>query len=263
VVHPGVYALNSAPLTRRQRWFAATLTSPDSFLSHASAGACYGFRPWEGSFETITRPGRSGQRRHGGVLVLRSTTLDGETTQHNGIAITTPERTVVDLSMHLDDRATGRMFREAIRLKTTTAKEVQETLGRCQGRRRNRLLADLASRYATLPYRRTRSNPEALALELLHDAGVEPPQVNVKVAGEEADLVWRQRQLIIEIDGGQFHQFPGEDARKKRAWEAAGYTVRRLPSDDVYDRPAELVRLAPPARSRRRPAARSRPSARR
>src|SRR5438094_6824235 len=68
VIHRGVYAVNSAPLTRRQLWIAATLTSPNSFLSHASAGACWGLRPWQGGFETITRPGSGGPKRVGGVL---------------------------------------------------------------------------------------------------------------------------------------------------------------------------------------------------
>jgi hypothetical protein len=44
-IHQGVFALNSAPLTRRQLWFAAVLTAPGSVLSHGSAGACYGFLP--------------------------------------------------------------------------------------------------------------------------------------------------------------------------------------------------------------------------
>jgi predicted transcriptional regulator of viral defense system len=245
VVHAGVYALTQAPLSRRQRWFAASLTSPDSFLSHASAGACHGFRPWEGSFEIVTRPGTGGPRRFGDVLVCRSTTLDGETTRLDGIAITTAARTLVDLSTHLDGRAVGRMFREALRLKTVTAQQVREALERCQGRRRNKLLADLASRYATLPYHRTKSNPEALALEILHDAGREPPRVNVKVAGKEADLTWPKHGRIIEIDGPDFHRFRAEDARKEAAWRRAGYTVRRIPSDDIYHRPEELLRLAP------------------
>jgi hypothetical protein len=110
VVHPGVYALNNAPLTRRQLWIAATLTSPDSFLSHASAGACWGIRGYEGSLEMVSRPGSGGPKRLGGVLVLRSKTLDGDTTTHDGIKITTAARTVIDLAPHLDARATGRMF---------------------------------------------------------------------------------------------------------------------------------------------------------
>src|SRR5436190_22649272 len=66
-VHVGVYVMTHAPLTRRQSWIAATLTSPDSVLSHASAGACRGFRPFEATVETITRPGSGGRRRSGSL----------------------------------------------------------------------------------------------------------------------------------------------------------------------------------------------------
>ena len=67
--------------------------------------------------------------------------------------------------------------------------------------------------------------------------------MNRKIAGEEADLIWRKRRLIIEIDGGPFHLDVGEDLRKQQIWERAGYTVRRIPSDAVWNEPARLVAL--------------------
>jgi very-short-patch-repair endonuclease len=54
------------------------------------------------------------------------------------------------------------------------------------------------------------------------------------IAGEEADLVWADRRLIIEVDGPQFHRFRDEDERKESVWREAGFTVRRIASDDVY-----------------------------
>jgi hypothetical protein len=242
-IHPGVYVLTRSPLSRRQKWFAAVLTAPGSALSHGSAGACYGFYRFTRSYEVVTRPGRGGRRRQGGVLVFRSTCLDGDVTRHMGIPITTAARVLVDLAPGLDENRLGRAFREAIRLKTTTARRVLESLERRSGRAGAPLLSALAARYATLPYERTRSDAEGRALELIHDAGIPPPRVNTKVAGEEADLVWVERQLIVEVDGPQFHQFPDEDARKERCWRAAGFTVRRAPSDTVYDAPADLVAI--------------------
>ncbi len=242
-IHSGVYALTHAPLTRHQRWIAATLTTPESVLSHASAAALYGIRAYEGSFETITRPGSGGRCRTGALLVSRSSTLTMEATHHDGIRVTTPARTVIDLAAHLSARDTGRLLREALRLDLTTHPELLEALERHRGRRGTRHLADLAARYGTIAYRRTRSDAEARALEVLHGAGVEAPRVNVWVAGEEADLVWAKRRLIVEIDGPQYHRFPDEDARKQAVWDAAGYTVRRLPSDAVYHEPGRLVEL--------------------
>ncbi len=244
VAHRGVYALTQAPLTREQRWMAATLTTPGSVLSHASAGAHEGFRPWEGAFEVVTRPGSGGPRRFGAVLVNRSTTLAGATRIDGTLRTTTPERTLIDLAAHVSAGDLARSFREAIRIGATDGRTLVAALGRHRGRRGVARLAELVHRYDGLPYHRARSNAEARALEVLRDAGVEPPQINVAIAGHEADLVWPARRLIVEIDGPDFHRFADRDAQRRAAWEAAGFIVRRLPSGDVYDRPARIVALA-------------------
>lgn len=243
-IHPGVYALTQAAPTQLQLWWAATLTAPDTFLSHGSAGACFGFYRFHKPFEVVTRPGQGGRRRQGRVLVFRSKHLEGETTRHMGIPITTAERVLVDLAPGLNRKRLGRALREAVRLKTTTmAKVLRCAEGHPQ---RTAELHALATRYARIPYHRTRSDAEALGLEVLLDAGVELPLVNELVAGEEADYTWLREKRIIEIDGPQFHRFKDQDARKTRIWRAAGFDVRRIGSDAVYDRPHELVALCRP-----------------
>jgi len=242
-VFAGVYALTQAPLTRRQRWIAATLTTPASVLSHASAGACWGFRPWQAGFETITRPGSGGRRQRGGLLICHSHALSQEITSRDGIVITTAARTLIDLAPHLPAHELGRATREALRLKCLSADDLRAALERHRGRRGTRRLAELATRYAALPYARARSDAESRALEILHDAGVEPPRLNVRIAAEEADLVWEDRKLIVEIDGPQFHRFPEEDARKQGRWEAAGYVVERVSSNVVYHEPERLLAI--------------------
>jgi hypothetical protein len=244
VIHRGVYALTHAPLSREQLWVAATLTTADSFLSNGSAGARYGIYRFNRSFEVVTRPGNGGPRRSGALLVYRSRSLDGDRVIHRGIRMTTPERTVIDLAAFSDPKAARRLLREALRLKLTRPLRIVATAWRHQHRRNAPLVAQLAARYARLPYDRTRSDAEALALELLHDAGIPQPLVNHRIAGEEADLTWIGRKLIVEIDGPQFHLFKDEDARKQRIWEQAGFTVRRLVSDAVYAEPARLIGLA-------------------
>jgi Protein of unknown function (DUF559) len=244
-LHTGVYVLTSSPLTRRQCWFAAVLTASGTVLSHGSAGACYGFHRFRRGYEVVTRPGQGGRRRRRGLIVFHSKMIEADTTRHDGIPVTTAPRTLIDLAAGLDPKRLGRAFRESIRLKHTNAQLVLRAVERHERRPGTRILAALAERYATIPYHRTRSDPEGRALEVLHDAGIEPPRVNVRIAGEEADLVWHERRLIIEIDGPQFHQFPDEDARKQRRWERAGYVVRRMSSNVVYDDPARLIALAP------------------
>lgn len=241
VIHPGVYALNQAPLTQDQWWLAATLTAPNSFLSHSSAGARYGFYRYREPFEMITRPGTGGRRRQGRLVVFRSTTLNAHTRRLGSLPITSPERTMIDLAVRLPDKATRRMFRESIRLKATTVLKLRREL---RGQSGTKLLTELTTRYGHLPFHRSRSDAECLALEILRDAGGEQPQLNVRINGEEADLVFLDRKLIIEIDGPQYHLFADEDARKQRLWEEAGFEVRRIGSDALYDDPARLVALA-------------------
>src|SRR5436305_7421440 len=132
-LHPGVYTLRNSPPTRRQHWFAAVLVSPGTFLSHGSAGACYGFYRFERGYEVVTRSGRSRRRRHGRVLVFWSTILTGNTTCHAGIPITTAARVLIDIAPGLGDEQLGRAFRESIRLNTTTAGRIAETVHRHHG----------------------------------------------------------------------------------------------------------------------------------
>jgi very-short-patch-repair endonuclease len=107
-------------------------------------------------------------------------------------------------------------------------------------------LLQVVARYSGLPLERARSGAEVRAFEILRDAKRPLPHLNRRIAGEEADLSWQEWRLIVEIDGGPFHLDVGEDARKEATWRAAGWTVRRLPSDAVYERPARLLRLATP-----------------
>lgn len=232
------------------RWMGATLTAAGSVLSHGSAAAAWRLLSPRPGGETVTRPGNGGPRRHGGVLVHRSSTLDGDMTTRRGVPITTVPRTLLDLTAKVGDRALARAVREAVRLELTTLPTLGDHLGRFRRRRGSRRLISTLARYAGLPLERARSGAEVRALEILRDAGRPLPRLNVAIGAAEADLSWTAFQLILEVDGTPFHLDAGEDARKERAWRAAGWAVRRISSDDVYERPARLLALAPPPTSR-------------
>jgi hypothetical protein len=246
IVEEGVFAV--APLLDHDdwgRWMAATLTAPGSVLSHASAAAAWELLSLPRPFECVTRAGSGGPRRHGGVLAYRSSTLEGEVTIRRGIAITSVPRTLLDLARMISERALARALREAVRLELTTLTTLGDRLGEYRGRRGSRRLATTVARYAGLPLERARSGAEIRALEVLRAAGRPLPRLNLRIAGEEADLSWRAFRVIVEVDGGPFHRDLGEDARKQRAWETAGWRVRRISAVDVYERPEQLLTLAP------------------
>jgi very-short-patch-repair endonuclease len=244
IVEQGVFAV--APVLDDEpwgRWMGATLTEPASLLSRLSAAVAWGALSREGRFTKITRPGTGGPRRHGGVIVHRSTRLDGDRDELRGIPITSIARTLLDITGVVGDVALARAVREAVRLERTTLYELADALGRYSGWRGSRRLAATVARYSGLPIERARSGAEVRALEILRAAGHSDVSLNRVIGGEEADLVLPKRRLIIEIDGGPFHLDRGEDARKEAAWAAAGWTVRRLPSDEVYERPSALLTL--------------------
>jgi very-short-patch-repair endonuclease len=244
-VEQGVFAF--APVLEHDqwgRWMGATLTKPGSVLSHVSAAVAWELLSRHRDFETITRPGLGGPRRHGGILVFRSQTLDGDCDRLRAIPITTVPRTLLDLAATgTSDRALARAVREGVRLGHTSIEEIAGRLGAYVGRRGSKRLAVTIARYAGLPLERARSGAEVRALELLRDAGLPLPRLNTRVAGEEADLSWPRARLIIEIDGGPFHLDVGADACKQRRWESAGWTVRRIDADRVHDDPDQLLAL--------------------
>ena len=246
-VEEGVYAV--APVLGHDpwgSWMGATLTAAETYLSHVSAGAARGFWSLRRDFETVTRHGTGGPRRFGGVLVFHSRTLSGEVEELNGIPITTVARTLLDLArIGISDRALARAVREAIRLEQTTTAAITDVVVAHKRQRGTRRLAGTLARYSGLPLERARSGAEVRALEILRDAGRPMPRLNHRIAGEEADLSWREERLIIEIDGGPFHLDVGEDARKQAIWEAAGWEVRRIASDDVYEHAQALLALSP------------------
>jgi hypothetical protein len=221
----------------------ATLTSPGTVLSHESAAAAWGLSR-QGRLVTVTRRGSGGPRRHGGVLVFRSSTLQGECTTLRAIPITTVARTVLDLAARSSTRSLARAVREAVRLELTTVEAIADCVGRHPGRRGSGRLLAVLGRYSGLPLERARSGAEVRALEVLRAGGYVLPQLNARIAGEEADLSWPAIRALLEVDGGPFHLDAGEDARKQARWADEGWAVERINSDDVYERPQRLLALA-------------------
>jgi very-short-patch-repair endonuclease len=242
----GVFLSGLAPPTQRQRWWSAVLSHPGTVLSHASAAACHELRPVVGVTVTVTRVGSRGREHSRGLLVSYSLTLRGHITEHDRLPITTVERTIIDLWPRLSVRARSRMLREGLRLGSTTAPRMLATIRAHRRRRGVASLRAAVEQLGGLRLDRCRSDAEAWAVALIADAGLESPGVNEVVAGEEADLSWPGARLIIELDGPSYHVLRDADIRKARAWRAAGFEVRRLPTDAVYHEPERLLALVPP-----------------
>lgn len=241
----GVYAVAPVLDNLDGHLMELTLTAPGSFLRDRTAALAWGVLDRRPPIDALVRPGNGGPRLHDGIRVYRSSTLVGETTAVRGIPVTAIERTLLDLTGVVSRKALARAVRESVRLGHTSLASLGDHLGWFRGRRGTPRLAVAVARYAGLPIEDARSGAEVLAMEILREAGHRLPRLNRRIAGEEADLSWPSLRLIVEIDGGPFHLDRGEDARKQAIWEAAGFQVRRIPSDLVYESPRTLLEIAP------------------
>jgi very-short-patch-repair endonuclease len=235
-VHKGVFAVGHTSLSPLSNAMAAVLACGDgAVLSHRSAAALWNIDPtWRLPVEVTT----TGNRRHRRVRAHRSRTLDAQdVTTRDGIPITTPARTVVDLADVLDDRALARAVNEAQVLRIMRLEELAIQLERSPGRRAMRRLRGFVER-ADGP---TRSELEDEFLRFVERYDLPRPEINQTIAGYEVDAVWRQRRLVVELDSRRYHDLaqPFESDREKDAnLLAAGFPVVRVTWWRLRGRPA-------------------------
>jgi very-short-patch-repair endonuclease len=118
---------------------------------------------------------------------------------------------------------------------------------RRRGAKRLRRMLEPWRRYKTGI--KIRSRMEAKLLPLLTEAALPIPLTNVRLrAGAktyEVDFLWRRQKLIVEADGGRFHDNPAagqRDSDRNHALTGAGYRIPRLGWEDLRDRPEETMR---------------------
>jgi very-short-patch-repair endonuclease len=217
-LHRGVYAVGHPAVTWHGRALAAVLAGgPGAVLSHRSAAALWGIRRHDGLPE-LTVPRRKARRRPG-LHVHMSGTLDaGVVTVRDGIPVTTPERTLVDLADVLTRSALAR------------AVDAAERAGLVD---RDRLLVPPPGRRRVVvaPHRFTRSGFERRFLAALRAWELPLPETNQIVAGWEVDCLWRDRGLVVELDSAHTHLNHASfesDRRKDEALADAGLNVRRI-----------------------------------
>jgi very-short-patch-repair endonuclease len=89
----------------------------------------------------------------------------------------------------------------------------------------------------------TRSELEARLLELVRRCGLPEPEVNVRLAGFEVDLLWRAERLVVEADGMEFHASRAameRDRRRDAVLASRGVRVLRVTWTQVTRRPLEV-----------------------
>jgi transcriptional regulator with AbiEi antitoxin domain of type IV toxin-antitoxin system len=254
--HRGVLIVAGSVPTNEQRCMAAAFgAGPNALVSHESAAILQGLPqiPPLPVVQVLVPRGEVPEHHMRGVFVHSSKhvpRLHRITT--DGIPTTSPERTLVDISVRLNDRTLRRAFLDGWRLGHYHLGAVAAAVDmaiRLRGRARFRpLLSDADPRYA-----RARSVPEFEGFAALKRRGVWLPEVNHELWRPGCawpwcvlDQAWPLCKLCFEIDGALYHSLPPDvasDASRQSELEADGWTVERVPASLVLGEPDTYVDL--------------------
>lgn len=246
-VHLGVYQVG--PVTApRAREMAAILACGGGCVSHRTGAALLTLLPLQASAEPVdvTIPPGPQRGRRPGIRAHRSALDEEDITVIDGIPVTSPARTMLDLTGCASPRELERALAIAERMRPAVRAEISALLGRVRGHSgaaRLRTLMETAMTPAL-----TRSEAEEMLLALIRSGGLPEPAMNVVLHGYEVDCFWQRPRLVVEVDGYAFHGSArafSKDRQRDSALAAAGIQVVRLSWEQIHDqREKTLVQLA-------------------
>ncbi len=241
VVHRSVYAVGHRRLTGLGVWMAAVLAAGDgAVLSHRSAAELWGIRDSARRTIELTAP-REVQRP--GLTVCRAVLPGDEMTVHDGIPVTTPARTLLDVAAVLDEHRLARAAERAEALRLTSPTSLAELVERYPRRKGTPNLKRLIEADRIVPTT-TRSRLERRFLTFLDANELPRPLVNERVDPFTPDFRWTDQRLVVELDGFETHGTRAafeRDRARDRALLAAGWRVARITKRQLDDAPNDLA----------------------
>jgi very-short-patch-repair endonuclease len=184
-------------------------------------------------------------RAHEGIRVHRTGSLERRDWWiRDGIPLTAPARTILDLAAVLPYRDLRAAVRRAFALEHVSLRQLVEILG---GAGRRRGVRNLARIVAT-GHAPTRSELENVVFDLIGRGGFERPEVNrgIELEGRRVipDFRWSEQRLVVEADGHTWHDNPisrEDDAERQALLEAHGDRVLRVTWEQAVARPAQTI----------------------
>jgi very-short-patch-repair endonuclease len=248
-VYAGVYAVGHVPTSGADcAWAAVLACGPGALLSCGSAASLWRIdNRWRRPFEVTVSTGR--HRR--GIRIHRATSLTRrDVRRHLGIRVTSPARTILDVTPRLTDKVLTRAVNDLRVSRQLRLSDLAELLNRCS----NKPGAGRLRHFVETPRGPTRSEFEDAFLALCARFDLPAAEVNTRAAGYEVDALFRAERLIVELDGWEYHgtrEAFEDDRERDAATLAAGFqTIRitweRLRSDPA--REAERLRVILSAR---------------
>ncbi len=211
-------------------------------LSHSSAAALLKIGVEQAAGIEVSRLSPD-EIRPSGIRVHRRPALrEGWYGFYEGIPVTSPAQTLIDLATRHGVPAMERAMNEADRLglvKTDALRKALDDHPGEPGVARLRTTIDRAT------FRYTRSELERAFLPLVRRAGLSTPRTSVFVTGYEVDFHFPELKLVVETDGLTYHRTPAEqkkDRERDQAHTAAGLTCLRFTHGQIKFEPDHVTR---------------------
>lgn len=248
-VNRGVLALPGTA-TRPDLAMRAALRTLNAVVSHQSAAHIHELEPiLESSQPSVTVSHRS-THSFPGVTVHQSTDLLDEHTQYiDGMRVTTPVRTLVDLSKVLGRRRLARVVEQALVSRKVDIDDLADLVsslsrrGKVGMKRMHRVLDDLTGQ--SVP----ETELERILVDLIVDAGLPEPIKQfsapwLKPLNGRVDLAYPDYTIVIEADSrrwhGSFDAFETDRIRDNAA-QIAGWIVLRITWRMIKDDPSTVI----------------------
>jgi len=229
-VHRGVYSVGHRVLgVTGRRWAAVLACGDGAALAGVSAAAAYEIRR-SASRAIHVLVGRNGRARRDGIRLhwQRAIPAD-EITQLDGLPITTPARTLLDLAAGgLHGRHLEAAVDTADRKGLLDFADLHQLLARYPGRPGTPALKAVLARYRGGD---TRSVLEEIVAELCNAYGLPRPLENCVIEGKVRDFYWPHSRLVVEADSYTWHRSPSaldDDRERDVELTLAGYRSLRF-----------------------------------
>ena len=239
-VRPGVLRVVGAPESWRQHLLAVCLAAgPGACASFRAAAALWALPGSAQDALEITTPIGRRVRLRGVTVHVTSVTGPRHTTSVGGIPVTTPARTLCDLTAVASPTSIERAIEDALRRRLTTESAMASVFAdlATPGRRRSTVMRELlAERIPGIE--RTESEPDARLVRIIRRAGLPEPVLQHRLRLESRairlDLAYPEQRVAIEYDGWDVHRqrsvFERDRARDNeltlRGWTVLRFTAK-------------------------------------
>lgn len=222
---------------------AGRRSNPSVVLSHGSAAARFALGCEKAGRIEISTTLPSDRSVPGVELHRRPTLRPDSVSFYDGIPVTSPVQTLIDLAARHDQRTVERFVNEADRLRLVRTDALRKALDQHAGERGVERLRTILDRRT---FRYTRTELERDFIPIAIAVGLPRPQTSIYVNGHEVDFYFPTLNLVIETDGLTYHRTPAQQAKDRERDQdhtAAGTPHLRFTHAQIKFEPDRVKRV--------------------